>query len=50
MKTILIKTKDLINRKKKIILIPILIVFALCGFLILEREESGILPFIYTIF
>ncbi len=50
MESILIKIKDLINRKKKIILIPILIVFALCGFLILEGEESGILPFIYTIF
>jgi|TARA_B100001094_G_scaffold117842_1_gene113640 hypothetical protein len=50
METILLKIKDLINKKKKIILIPIIIVFVVSGFLILEGEESGIIPFIYTIF
>ncbi len=50
MESILLKIKDLINRKKKIILIPIIIVFVLSGFLILEGEESGIIPFIYTLF
>tara|TARA_Y100001958_G_C20648466_1_gene177652 strand:- start:282 stop:434 length:153 start_codon:yes stop_codon:yes gene_type:complete len=50
MESILIKIKDLISKKKKIILIPIVIVFVLSGFLILEGEESGIVPFIYTLF
>jgi hypothetical protein len=50
MESILLKIKDLINKKKKIILIPIIIVFVVSGFLILEGEESGIIPFIYTIF
>ena len=50
MESILVKIKDLINRKKKIILIPIILVFVLSGFLILEGEESGIIPFIYTLF
>ena len=50
METILLKIKDLINKKKKIILIQIIIVFVVSGFLILEGEESGIIPFIYTIF
>jgi hypothetical protein len=50
METILLKIKDLINKKKKIILIPIIIVFVVSGFLILEGEDSGIIPFIYTIF
>ena len=50
METIFLKIKDLINKKKKIILIPIIIVFVVSGFLILEGEESGIIPFIYTIF
>ncbi len=50
MESILVKIKDLINRKKKIILIPIILVFVLSGFLILEGEESGIVPFIYTLF
>jgi len=50
MENILIKIKDLIYRKKKIILIPLIIVFVLSGLLILKGEQSGIMPFIYSVF
>ena len=50
MENILIKIKDLIYRKKKILLIPLIIVFVLSGVLIIIGDQSGIMPFIYSVF
>ena len=41
---------DFLNERKKYWLLPIIIVLALYGFLIVLSQGSAVAPFIYTIF